>query len=156
MPIAVCCFGRGHSTVSGRPAHGRTARLLGFFNWLWRFHLGRGTAPNRIFYIEWRTSYIDRPGTADFEVALYENNSSFYDVLYNCRYGQRGSKWGAGEQLRRPGYDLLVSGAYACERIESHLHLHRGDAYADSNTNTKTSTDAATSPDSVGVKVSDP
>jgi hypothetical protein len=60
-----------------------------------------------------------------------------------------------------------VSGAYACERIESHLHLHRGDAYADSNTNpycdtypkaysnTKTSTDAATSPDSVGVKVSD-
>jgi hypothetical protein len=41
-----------------------------------------GTAPNRIFYIEWRTTYVDRPGTADFEVALYENNSSFFDVLY--------------------------------------------------------------------------
>ena len=44
-----------------------------------------GTAPNRVFYVEWRASYlgtIGSRGTANFEVALYENNASFFDVLY--------------------------------------------------------------------------
>jgi len=31
---------------------------------------------------EWRAAYVDGPGTANFEVALYENNSSSFDALY--------------------------------------------------------------------------
>jgi hypothetical protein len=41
-----------------------------------------GTAPNRVFNIEWRTAYHNRVGTANFEVRLYENRSNFFDVLY--------------------------------------------------------------------------
>src|SRR5262249_355 len=41
-----------------------------------------GLAPNRDFYIEWRTTYSGVGlGTANFEVVLHENSSSF-DVLY--------------------------------------------------------------------------
>jgi uncharacterized delta-60 repeat protein len=42
-----------------------------------------GTAPNRVFNIEWRTSYLERMGTANFEVRLYENRNSF-DIVYGA------------------------------------------------------------------------
>jgi hypothetical protein len=38
-----------------------------------------GTAPNQVFNIEWRAAYHGRTGTANFEVRLYENRSSFFD-----------------------------------------------------------------------------
>jgi hypothetical protein len=41
-----------------------------------------GTAPNRIFNIEWRTSYFDFPDqSANFELRLYEGQTRF-DVIY--------------------------------------------------------------------------
>ena len=44
-----------------------------------------GTAPNRQFHIEWRTSYFgNTSGAANFEVRLYENNASFFDVVYGA------------------------------------------------------------------------
>jgi hypothetical protein len=43
-----------------------------------------GTAPTRVFIIEWRTGFFGRSGTANFEVKLYENNNSFFDVIYGA------------------------------------------------------------------------
>jgi hypothetical protein len=40
-----------------------------------------GTAPNRIFNIEWRTQYYPGTGTARFELRLYEGQNRF-DVIY--------------------------------------------------------------------------
>src|SRR5439155_2945237 len=45
------------------------------------FTLTSGTAPNRTFYVEWRTHYFGRSGTANFEIALYEGQS-FFDIFY--------------------------------------------------------------------------
>ena len=48
------------------------------------FHFESGTAPNRIFNIEWRTVYFNGgsgTGNANFEVRLYEGQSRF-DVVY--------------------------------------------------------------------------
>ena len=41
-----------------------------------------GSAPDRVFHIEWRTAYFARSGTANFEVRLYEDNPSCFDVIY--------------------------------------------------------------------------
>ena len=43
----------------------------------------RGGAPNRVFNIEWRTTYFDRTGTANFELRFYENQTTF-DVVYGA------------------------------------------------------------------------
>jgi hypothetical protein len=40
-----------------------------------------GTAPNRIFNIEWRAQYYPGTGTANFELRLYEGQTRF-DVIY--------------------------------------------------------------------------
>jgi hypothetical protein len=40
-----------------------------------------GTAPNRIFNIEWRSQYYPGTGTANFELRLYEGQARF-DVIY--------------------------------------------------------------------------
>ncbi len=40
-----------------------------------------GTAPNRIFNIEWRNQYFPGSGTANYEVRLYEGQARF-DVIY--------------------------------------------------------------------------
>ena len=42
-----------------------------------------GTAPNRIFNIEWRTEYYDGGGTANYEVRLYEGQAKF-DIIYGA------------------------------------------------------------------------
>jgi hypothetical protein len=47
------------------------------------FTLLTGTAPNRVFNIEWRTTYSGRNGTANFEVRFYENQASF-DIIYGA------------------------------------------------------------------------
>ena len=43
-----------------------------------------GTAPNRIFNIEWRTVYFaDHNQTANFEIRLYENNpNKQFDIIF--------------------------------------------------------------------------
>src|SRR4029077_16480106 len=40
-----------------------------------------GTAPNRIFNIEWRAQYFPGSGSAGFELRLYEGQTRF-DVIY--------------------------------------------------------------------------
>ena len=47
------------------------------------FTLVTGTAPNRVFNIEWRTTYTGRTGTANFEMRFYENQTSF-DIIYGA------------------------------------------------------------------------
>jgi hypothetical protein len=42
-----------------------------------------GSAPNRVFNVEWRTTYFDRTGTANFELRFYENQTSF-DIVYGA------------------------------------------------------------------------
>src|SRR3982751_1795792 len=46
-----------------------------------------GTAPNRIFNIEWRAQYYPGSGTANFELRLYEGQASRFDVIYGTRAG---------------------------------------------------------------------
>ncbi len=40
-----------------------------------------GAAPNRIFNIEWRTTYYSGSGNADFELRLFEDNTRF-EIIY--------------------------------------------------------------------------
>ena len=42
-----------------------------------------GTAPNRIFYIEWRTQYYNQPQTVNYEIALYESADPPFQFIYN-------------------------------------------------------------------------
>ena len=55
-----------------------------------------GTAPNRIFNIEWRDQYYPGSGTANFEVRLYEGQTRF-DIIYGAN-DQRGSSATVGVQ----------------------------------------------------------
>src|SRR6266498_2261309 len=42
-----------------------------------------GSAPDRIFYIEWRTQYYNQAETLNYEVALYENGNPPFKFIYN-------------------------------------------------------------------------
>src|SRR5207302_9598755 len=42
-----------------------------------------GSAPNRIFYIEWRSNYFGSPDTLNYEVALFENATPPFEFIYN-------------------------------------------------------------------------
>ena len=65
------------------------------------FTIVTGTAPNRVFNIEWRTAYFDRTGTANFEVRFYENQTSF-DVVYGVTT-DNGALEASGVQLSAIG-----------------------------------------------------
>jgi hypothetical protein len=41
-----------------------------------------GSAPNRVFYIEWRTQYYNQPETLNYEIALFEDGSPV-QYIYN-------------------------------------------------------------------------
>jgi hypothetical protein len=60
-----------------------------------------GSAPNRVFNIEWRTTYFDRTGTANFELRFYENQTSF-DVVYGANTDS-GAAEASGVQLSGMG-----------------------------------------------------
>ena len=60
-----------------------------------------GTAPNRVFNIEWRTTYFDRTGTANFELRFYENQTSF-DIVYGANTDS-GAAEASGLQLSGMG-----------------------------------------------------
>ncbi|HST04250.1 MAG TPA: S-layer homology domain-containing protein [Chloroflexia bacterium] len=46
------------------------------------FTVVQGTAPDRTFYIEWRTEYYDTGGVAHFELALHEGDAGRFDLIY--------------------------------------------------------------------------
>jgi len=60
-----------------------------------------GAAPNRVFNIEWRTTYFDRTGTANFELRFYENQTTF-DVVYGANTDS-GASEASGVQLSGMG-----------------------------------------------------
>ena len=60
-----------------------------------------GTAPNRVFNIEWRTTYVGRTGTANFELRFYENQTSF-DIVYGASTDS-GAAEASGVQLSGMG-----------------------------------------------------
>ena len=65
------------------------------------FTLVTGSAPNRVFNIEWRTTYFDGSGTANFELRFYENQTSF-DVVYGATT-DNGASEASGVQLSGMG-----------------------------------------------------
>ena len=75
------------------------------------FTLVTGTAPNRVFNIEWRTTYSGRNGTADFEVRFYENQPSF-DIIYGAT-ADNGAFEESGVQLTGPG-GLCAATTFSC------------------------------------------
>ena len=42
-----------------------------------------GSAPNRIFYIEWRTVYFGSPDALNYEIAFFENATPPFEYIYN-------------------------------------------------------------------------
>ena len=65
------------------------------------FTLVTGTVPNRVFNIEWRTTYTGRMGTAHFEMRFYENQTSF-DIIYGAT-SDNGASEASGAQLSGMG-----------------------------------------------------
>jgi hypothetical protein len=62
-----------------------------------------GTAPNRIFYIEWHAvHFADNNAAADFEIAFYENDPTFFDIIYGTT-SDNGSGEGSGVQASGTG-----------------------------------------------------
>ena len=41
-----------------------------------------GSAPDRVFNIEWRAAYLSASGTANFEVQCFESDPSFFNIIY--------------------------------------------------------------------------
>src|SRR5262245_6040336 len=62
-----------------------------------------GNPPNRIFNIEWRTSYFSGGGSANYELRLYEGQSRF-DVIYGT-VSQGNSSATAGVQKNDAAFD---------------------------------------------------
>ena len=42
-----------------------------------------GSAPNRVFYIEWRSVYFGSPDALNYEIALFENATPAFEYIYN-------------------------------------------------------------------------
>jgi len=62
-----------------------------------------GTAPNRVFNIEWHAvRHNATANTADVEIRFYENTPSFFDVFYNF-VGDNGGNEGSGVQASATG-----------------------------------------------------
>src|SRR5207302_4959983 len=62
-----------------------------------------GVAPNRIFNIEWRTSYFSGGGSANYELRLYEGQTRF-DVIYGA-VSQSNTSATAGVQKNNTAFD---------------------------------------------------
>ena len=45
------------------------------------FTRNTGSSPNRVFHVEWRTTYFSGSGTTNFELRLHENSSAF-EIVY--------------------------------------------------------------------------
>jgi len=72
-----------------------------------------GSAPNRVFTIEWRATYYSGGGAANFEIRLYESSPRF-DIVY----GQIDQSSGAAEASMQQGTGLSYT-RYACQFVSS-------------------------------------
>ena len=111
-----------------------------------------GSAPNRIFNIEWRTVlFADNSATQNFEVRLYENDPlrTLRSSHRHAQFGQRRSQLCLGRSGRL-GRRLLHAGflhSYSSAECLQHLYL----AWLwnrIANTNTYRNTDTYTTPTS--------
>ena len=62
-----------------------------------------GTAPNRIFNIEWRAQYFPGTGSANFELRLYEGQTRF-DVIYGTVDNGNTSATAGVQKERHPNF----------------------------------------------------
>jgi hypothetical protein len=61
-----------------------------------------GTAPDRVFNIEWRAALLDGSGTANFEVQFFESDPSFFNIIYGST-ADNGANEESGIQLSFDG-----------------------------------------------------
>ena len=98
-----------------------------------------GTAPNRIFNIEWRAQYFPGSGNANFELRLYRGAESLRCDLRYCGQRQHIGHRGSAEEHRPQLYPVpLQWRRYACYR-RSKLHAA---ALWNSVTNTNSNSDS--------------
>ncbi len=95
-----------------------------------------GSAPNRIFNIEWRTSYYSDPGNAYFEILLYEGSTGRFDVILGTLDG--------GAALATIGAQD-GAGAFTQFSCNSFVHDNTQIAFTYSNVCVPTSTSTPTS-----------
>ncbi|HUP28103.1 MAG TPA: S-layer homology domain-containing protein [Chloroflexia bacterium] len=77
-----------------------------------------GTAPSRIFSMEWRAGYFSGGGSANFEVRLYEGQTRF-DVLYGAL------SQGSGGSLAGVQKDNTSFTQYACNGQGGDMNIGR-------------------------------
>ena len=91
-----------------------------------------GTAPNRIFNIEWRAQYFPGSGSANFELRLYEGQSRF-DVIYGTVDNGNTSATAGYRETTPLSFStsatarealLLAGKAISCSLVELH-HQHQ-------------------------------
>jgi len=70
-----------------------------------------GSAPNRVFYIEWRTEYYDGGGTANYEVVLNENDQVLKTIYGQMDEGNTSSTEGAQDSGTGPVDQYGCNGA---------------------------------------------
>ena len=75
-----------------------------------------GTAPNRIFNIEWRAQYFPGSGSANFELRLYEGQCRF-DVIYGTVSGSNTSGHGRSAERRQRLYPVTSATAQAARLL---------------------------------------
>jgi hypothetical protein len=107
-----------------------------------------GTAPNRIFNIEWTGGYFSGGGTIDMEVRLYEGSSQF-DVIYGT-ITQSGSSATVGVQKDTGSlfaqYECNTGGLSAGQKLTFILGQCGTPGPTNTPTNTNTPTRTPTGP----------
>ena len=100
------------------PAHRfRSERLRELPRWKLRYlHLGSGSAPNRIFNIEWRTVlFADNNATQNHEVRLYENDPNLkFEVIIGTLHAQRDRDMGVGRTGQLGSWVLHTGLLHSC------------------------------------------
>jgi hypothetical protein len=61
-----------------------------------------GSAPDRVFNIEWRAAYLGGSGTANFELQFFESDPSFFNIIYGST-ADNGANEESGVQLSFDG-----------------------------------------------------
>ena len=101
-----------------------------------------GTAPNRIFNIEWRAQYFPGSGSANFELRLYQGLSRF-DVIYGTVSNsntsatagvQRDDSTFVQDSATAQEVLLLVGKAISCSLVELH-HQRNANGYRHCHSN---------------------
>jgi N-acetylneuraminic acid mutarotase len=136
-------FGTGNSGTGSacQPTPGFTYAIFAFPDDLYTLNSGygvftsiSGTAPNRIFNIEWRAQFFPGTGYVNFEIRLYETQPGF-DIIYGT-----GTSSGTGALVQR---DVTCYTSY-CNTVYQGLALSFGGPASASPTSATPTTPTAT------------